>query len=90
MRYELVMKCEVCTDGKVEQTFCPLGNPESVKTVEYTCWECEGDGKHSPIFEEYESHEELFEDYPKDAIYSINGVHLEKLLNHKPTGFHAY
>ena len=51
MKYELVMKCEVCTDGKVEDTFCVVGNPEWVKTVEYVCSECEGDGKHSPPFE---------------------------------------
>tara|TARA_R110002020_G_scaffold183094_2_gene379074 strand:+ start:607 stop:789 length:183 start_codon:yes stop_codon:yes gene_type:complete len=51
------------------------GNPEDALQLEEVCRHCEGKGHYDPVYEDYETPKDLYEDYDRDKIVSLKAFY---------------
>jgi hypothetical protein len=51
------------------------GNPEDALQLEEVCRECEGKGHYAPVYEDYETAKDLYEDYDREKVVSLKAFY---------------
>ena len=74
MKWEITLKCDSGHEGMTVRHVA-YGNPEDALQFEEVCRECEGKGHYAPVYEDYETPKDLYEDYDRDKIVSLKAFY---------------